>query len=255
MANEVKEAPIIPAGTENTVFGTRSFGQAVPLPTPKPQAEIQLPEPKTLPELDHEVGIELTPPPKTGTTFAELAEKKGFKSPDDLAKSYAELESKKGRLEMGLNELAALRTQPVQQPAPIEVKTENDAIRLVQQIVDQRMQSVVRPLEDKVQLQEFSRLNPDFQQYAGRIAQVVKENPNISWESAYKIAKFDTLQEQSKEAGKQEAYQTIAQKQASVVGQPRPQAQRNEQPLANMVADKNVPWKEVQRIMKERFSQ
>src|SRR3990167_10266514 len=37
---------------------------------------------------------------ETGTTFDELAKKKGWQNPDDMAKSYAELERHKTTVEM-----------------------------------------------------------------------------------------------------------------------------------------------------------
>jgi hypothetical protein len=238
MDNE-NNAPIIPAGTEPTVFGTTAFsGQAQNSPD-MGQSEANIPQTST----------NQAP---SRTSFEELAAKKGFQSADDLADAYRNLESQNTRVEMSLAELAKIRSTQSEQPSevPTQVETQDDAMKVVENIV----RRYTRPLEDKLQLSDLFNKNPDAQSYAGEMGRLVKENPGISWDVAYKAAKFDALDKQSRERGRQEAYQAIQQKQA-VAPQPVKAALNKEASLSDIVRDKSVPFKEIQRIMKERFSQ
>lgn len=251
MDNKQTAAPVIPLGTEsmhNAVYNpaNANSGQAASLPdTGKPESEVQ-------PELQSSPSNA-----PVGTTFEELAAKKGFKSADDLAAAYANLESQNKRVEMGLSELAKLRSESTQQPTEEptvdmnNVQSQEDALKVVEKIVRKH----TRPLEDQLALQNLFMKNPDAQQYAGDMARVVKENPGISWEVAYKAAKFDRVGSQAKEEGRKEAYQTIQKKQEVAVGAGKPTASRDNRPLDELIKDKGIPFTEVQRIMRERFSQ
>lgn len=245
MDNEQQSAPIIPAGTEKTVFGTTSFpasnnGQADGSPIADQSAENRQTSEGGAPD---------------GTTFDELAVKKGFSSPDDLARAYANLESQNKRVEMSLAELIKFREPQPEALADDALSSEvasqdEDAVKVVEKVVKR----ITRPLEDRLHLQELFYKNPDAAQYASEMGKLVKENPGISWDVAYKAAKFDALGNQSRLEGKQEAYQAIRQKEAVAVGSARPVSKETRQ-VDDLIRDKSIPFSEVQRIMKERFSQ
>ncbi len=245
MDNVPNAAPVIPQGTQPTIYGTASFqgnqGQAASMPNqakpePAPQQQETQPGQQNAPE---------------GITFQELAVKKGFKSPDDLAKAYSNLESHNKGVEMSLSD--ALRAR--QESLPAEelnqpVQTDEDALKVVEKIV----QRAVRPIKDELALSELMRQHPDVQQFAPAMAKLVKENPGISWEVAYKAAKFDHIGPQAKQEGQKEAYQAIQNKQTVAVGEPKATTKES-RPLDELVRDKNIPFIEVQRIMREKFSQ
>ena len=243
-------APIIPAGTESMHNATynplkaMNQGQAGVLPN----------EGKS--ESGEHVALQSSElNAHSWTTFDELAAKKGFKSADDLAAAYSNLESQNKRVEMSLSELVNSRIQS--QPAD-DVTTEELANAQSQEaalkIVEKVVKKFTRPLEDKLALQDLMAKNPDATQYAGEMAKLVKENPGIGWDVAYKAAKFDRLAGQAREEGKQQAYQTIQRKQALTTESPR-SATKDSKPMLDLIKDKNVPFREVQRIMKERFAQ
>ena len=237
-------APVIPSGTEPTVFGTASFqgnGQAATSPD-KGQSKSE--------SAQADPSSDASAP--QGTTFEELASKKGFKSADDLAAAYANLESQNKRVEMGFAELAKIRetTQSEFVPDVSNVQTPEDAQRIVEGIV----KKFTRPLEDKIALQDLFFKNPDAAQYAASMAKLVKDSPGMNWEHAYKVAKFDDVAKQATEKAKQEVYQAIQQKQAVATAPARASA-KDTRPLAELIKDKSIPFVEIQRIMKERFSQ
>ncbi len=241
MDNE-NNGPIIPAGTEkmyNSVYNPMT-GQPAVSPTNDKPAE-QAPQ----------TGEENAP---TGTTFDELAAKKGFKSPEDLAKAYMNLEAQNTKVTMSLADLAKSRDDAQTHIANessqnVRVETQDDAMKVVENIV----RKATRPLEDKLALQDLLLRNPDVKDYASEMAKVVKDNPGVTWETAYKAAKFDALQRTSVEKGRQEAYQTMQQKQSVNVAPARPKAS-NQQSLENLVKDRSIPFKELQKIMRERFN-
>lgn len=240
------EAPVIPAGTErmNNAAYNPLAGQANVSPDMGKQ------------ESQTETSVESKPAETlTETIYAELAAKKGFKTPDDLAKAYMNLETQNKRVEMGLSELAKLRNETQQsaelaEQIPAQVETQDDAMKVVERVV----KKVTRPLEDKLALQDLMLRVPDVKEYAAEMASVVKLNPSITWEAAYKVAKFDALQKTAREEGRKEAYQAVQQKQAASVASSKPRAS-NERALDDLIRDKGIPFKEVQRIMRERFRQ
>lgn len=243
-------APIVPAGTQPTAFGTASFtgdnqafrgvspannGQGLPMPAQAP-AQQAAPSVQEAPQ---------------GTTFAELAAKKGFKSVDDLANAYQNLESHSTKVTMTAADIikAVQEATPIAEPAPIvpqAVSQDQQAIKIVEAIVDAR----TKPLQERVALQDLFLKNPDAAQYASGIAQVVKENPGIKWEAAYKLAKFDAAQEQARQQGTQQAYQNMQTKVAAVAGTSVP-TQRSGPDVRNMIKDRSVPFSEITRVMKE----
>ena len=88
------------------------------------------------------------------------------------------------------------------------------------------------------------------------MANEVKKNPGITWDAAYRLAKFSELEKQSRESGKNEAYGDIQQKKQLVVdagksgGTPVTQGPSLGQ-LNALIADQKTPWPEVQRLVKE----
>jgi hypothetical protein len=250
MDNGQGVAPMIPAGTEPTVWGTKSFvgapnqGQAT-TPAQTGQSESVPTE-----------GVQSNPVNASqGTTFAELAAKKGFKSVEDLAAAYQNLESQNKKVEMSLAELVKLRdesfaaepviTQPVNQ-----VQSQDEAIKIVEGIA----RRTIRPLEDKLALQDLLLRQPDAQQFAVEMAAVIKQDPNVTWETAYKAAKFDVLNRQADALKQQQAQQVQELKQRASIGSTKSAANAPVKSLDDLVNDRTIPFAEVQRIMKERFT-
>ena len=243
-------APIIPAGTEsmhNAVYNPLpqvNRGQAAVLPSTDKSS------------FDERVAQQSseTDAPR-GTTFDDLAAKKGFKSADDLAAAYQNLESQNKRVEMSLSELVDSR---LQSPATDDVSPEELANAQSQEaalkIVEKVVRKFTRPLEDKLALQDLMAKNPDATQYASEMAKLVKNNPGIGWDVAYKAAKFDQLAVQARDEGRTEAYRGIQKKQAFTVEAPKAVV-KDSKPLLDLIKDRSVPFSEVSRIMKERFRQ
>ena len=253
-------APIIPAGTEKSVYGTasfvgnRPFAGSSPVPGAEGQAGV-MPNSGKSESAEYVTQQSGDSSALQGTTFDELAAKKGFKSADDLAAAYSNLESQNKRVEMSLSELVDSRTksQPAEDVSVEELQnaqSQEQALKIVEKVV----KKFTKPLEDKLALQDLFAKNTDAQQYAGEMAKLVKENPGISWDVAYKAAKFDRLGTQAREEGKRQAYQEINRKQILTTESPRSAIKENK-PLLDLIKDKNIPFHEVQRLMKTRFSQ
>jgi hypothetical protein len=187
-------------------------------------------------------------------TFEKLAQLKGFKSPDEMAKAYTESEKQKTRVEMGLSELLRIRGEssvPTEQEInPDSIRTSEDAVRVLDRVVQRHTQ----PLKDQLALQELFYQFPDAKKYATQMADVVKTNPGVSWEVAYKAAKFNDVAKEATAQGRTEAFKTLQQKQV-MVAQPAQPSQRDVRPIDDLIKDRSIPFAEVQRIMRERFSQ
>lgn len=238
-------APVIPAGTEPTVFGQTAFpGQALADQTGLP--EQGKPEGGQTPEL--------TPKAAGATTFEELAAKKGWQSPDELAAAYANLEAQNKRVEMSLSDVIKARQEAVvQEPETLDttgVETQEDAMKLLDKFVSKK----IRPLEDRLALQNLlmNKETADAGQYLDRMAAIVRKEPNISWETAYKTAKYDSLGSQEREQGRKEAYQSIEAKAGAAGIQAGPRAEGWTVPsLTEAIKTGKVTLTEARKIINE----
>lgn len=252
--DNASSAPVIPQGTNTqggvaynslqaSVAAVQNAGQAQSAPVVNSGSSQNAPE---------------------GTTFAELAQKKGFQTPDDLAKAYANLEYHNKKVEMTAADIikavqdapAPVVAQPVPQaPArpPVYAQPQQNPDEAALNIVKAIVQNEVKPLQQTVELQQLFLNNPDAKEYAEGIAKAVKENPGISWGNAYKIAKFDASQQQAETKGQQEAYQAIQQKQTVLAGSPSP-AVRATPDISSVIKDRNVPFREVDRMVREALA-
>lgn len=249
-------APLVPAGTESTVFGDTVY------PQKKGQASN---EPN---EGEQEAGenqqtnstMVVTSGEEQTITFEELAAKKGFKSPDDLAKSYAELERKRTKESMDHADLLRVKEEASRLPEPTKQVVDNlrtndpdlsqdEAVKIVERMIEKRL----APLREKMEIKEAFK-NPDDMKFASEVAKLVRNNPQIPWDIALDAVKH-RLQSVAglKESGRKEAYATIQQKQLaqspSIHAGPR-----KEVDVDRIIQDKSVPFSEVQKIMRERFA-
>jgi hypothetical protein len=95
--------------------------------------------------------------------------------------------------------------------------TYEESLKLVKDLIKQEVSGEVGKISKKIELDKAISDFPDFYKYAEQVKAKVKENPYITWEDAYKLAKFDVGQTEAKEIGRQEAYKTITKKQSANV--------------------------------------
>lgn len=127
---------------------------------------------------------------QAGTTFNDLAQKKGWQSADDMARSYAELEK---RFSSGERSPSPQIPQP--QPSQGGVQSEDR----------------LRKIEQRLEIEDLSRKYSDVPQFAEAILAKVKESPGILLEDAYKAVKFDAAQKEAREQGVEQGRQEGAQ--------------------------------------------
>lgn len=261
MDNVPQGAPIIPQGTGKTLYGSGSFnadgtpfagagkiGQAPSMPTVGKSEGVEAP---TVPQ---------EPAGTTPSAWDELAAKKGFQSPDELARAYQELEGRHTQVSQGLSELIKARMEgeaPAQAVTPQVLQSHEDpttteeALKVVENLISKK----VRPLQDRVELQDLFLARPDARDYAGEMAKIVKEHPGTPWELAYKAAKSDAVEAKARQAGRQEAQVVAQQKVAAQVGGTGSTTNAQQPSLNDIINDRSIPFLEVQRIVKERLSQ
>ena len=152
-------------------------------------------------------------------TFEQLAAKKGFKSADDLAKSYVNLESQNKRVEVTLADAIQARldtkTEVLKKEDIIEDldNVDNkDAVKIINRMIDKKVSMTQDILDYQLHLIQ----NPKDKEIAAEAIKVVKENPGIKWKTAFAAAKSTftgQTVEQAREDGKNEAYSNIEKKQ------------------------------------------
>lgn len=135
-----------------------------------------------------------------------------------------------------------------------EVPNFDKAVETVRQIIRQEVTPWRHEVTSQLQLQETMSKYPDFGQYVGSMKDVIAENPNISFEQAYKIAKFEDMQEAAFAKGKDEAYQDIEKKMSSRVESGRKvpgtgQPKSNYGTIEAMLRDGKIPLSEIKKML------
>lgn len=212
-------------------------GQA---PTAEPEA-VQ-PEPTQAGGEEPQTSSDAPVEDKAEVTFEELAKKKGYKSPDDLAKSYSNLEKRATKAEQGLSGLNkvedALRGDGgnvgetnVEASSPDENVLNDPTVkefeeRLTKKAKLEAKQEILDELAPDIastRVMKATQQYPDLPQYSDQIVDVFKKYPALrdsigGLVDAYKIAKGTSASQEisdAKEKGKAEAYQNQEVKQAS----------------------------------------
>lgn len=243
------DAPIIPAGTQRNLYGSTMAFAPTGEQTPAPTAQTR--EGETTPTAQ-------TDAPK-GTTFAELAAKKGFRDADALAAAYANLETSHTAKSMELSELVKVRQEGAratpqaqeraQQALEDKGYTPDEAITIVKKLI----QEEVAPVKEQLAIRETFR-NPDDMQHAPAVAELVRKNPTIPWDAALKLVKYDILAAKASEGEALKKSHTDNLRTQTQAGSPNNRMSR-EVNLDSIVRDKNIPFKEVQKMVREHFSQ
>jgi len=254
----VKDAegnPIVPTGTEEP--GTEAPKDKLARPAPDPSAA--QPQPVAMPDQKAPDQIQETAPQKAveeTITFDELAAKKGFKSPDDMAKSYQNLESQNTRVEVSLADAIKARNEGEvsnernEVESAMNAESTDDALKIVSRMIDKKVKAV----EDKQEYQLHLMANPDDQKHAAKAIDIVRENPGISWGTAFDAAKGrDTGQNLSaaREEGKQEAYDTKTAKEdvTDIHGGTTKELQMTPKMLIDGIKTGQIPLAEARKII------
>jgi hypothetical protein len=191
------------------------------------------------------------------TTFEELKAKKGFQSPDDLAKAYANLESHNKRVEM---KTADMEKQffPVESPRDIQPQSPaSQAIQESQQALNELrkfVQTEVEPLKkdfdqrlqtelSKIELRQVMKENTDFGKYATDVKELKTRYPAMSFTEAYSFAK--AMKGDSVAEAKSQAFQrgaSVAQRQVAAQVAPAKGASEDKIPAQDLLQGASKRW-------------
>lgn len=172
-----------------------------------------------------------------GTTFQELAAKKGWNSPDDLAKAYRELESHSTKVSQKASDLEK-EFFSKQESSPSQTLPDDAALQELDKFVNQRVSKEIQAIraefqdrEARRELREVMDKNQDFGKYAKDIKEIKTQYPNMSFNDALLFAKAQkgdlvkeatskAFQQKTETVQKQMAAQTVNPKQSkeSAVG-------------------------------------
>ena len=164
-----------------------------------------------------------------------------YKSPDELENAYQELQRHNTKVEM---ERAELRRSAPQAPDQTgQLLGDQEALSLLNRLIDDR----VRPLKEKAELNDMFTRFKDFGDYATKVADEIRKAPNLAWEQAYKIVKFDDRAKEAREEGKKEAYAKIDEKTRAAVAPPS--KKQPSRPIGEVVTDRSIPLKEIEKML------
>lgn len=193
----------------------------------------QSPEVQSVPTAPSEATVEVHTEteeqrPSDEASFDTLAAKKGFKTPDDLAKAYANLERQNTKTSMKAAELEKaffpqeVRTEAPQTPTGLKAETnaidelrdfgKREFVEPLKQEFDQRLKTEIAKLE----LRQTVKDNPDFAKYAEDVKELKTKHPSMSFSEAYTFAKAlkgDSLSEAKAQAyseGAKVGYKQVA---------------------------------------------
>lgn len=172
---------------------------------------------------------------ETGITFDELAQKKGFKSADDLAKAYSNLESQNKKVEMDRADL-------------MKARGGSEAPKGAQVTPNQLLEKEVRAIKERVEINELFGKYGDAKEYAKQMAEHIKKHPNATWEQAYRFVKFDDLAKTSKQEGRREAYENIDKKKQVEAEKPAPRS-TGKKDLDTLIKDRSVSLADIEKLL------
>jgi hypothetical protein len=109
----------------------------------------------------------------------------------------------------------------------------------------------LQALKDKVELNEVKAKYPDMDNYAKKMAEFIRKEPHASWETAYKSVKFDDLENNARQEGREEAYQNIEQKKKASGESPSTHKMppSNLSKVETMLASKNTSLSDIEKML------
>jgi hypothetical protein len=110
-------------------------------------------------------------------------------------------------------ELVSAKAQKPEEPEAAPEAGVEEALR----IVDGRIKSRLDELKSELELKETAARFPDFYRFADEIKELVKETPGLSWDTAYKAAKVESVGAEAARAGAAAAERKQAEKRAAAV--------------------------------------
>lgn len=176
--------------------GVDPKGQSAPVEqVPAVQSEATTP---TVPPVESPTE---TPKPFDETSFEAIASKKGFKSPDDLAKAYANLERQTTRVSQKAADYEKVFfSQPQEQKQEVyampNLTDETKALDELDKFVNERTQKAISQAElkfrtelAKIELNQVIEKTPDFGDYVTEVKELKTKYPEMSFRDAYTFAK------------------------------------------------------------------
>lgn len=142
--------------------------------------------------------------PEYGQAFKELAEKKGFKTPDDLVRSYKALESRSTKSEQAKSQLEQQVEQMKQLKDTGQLNTEQEqALAVLESTIDKVLSKKLAPIQEIIGVQKVDRMIGDLQaihpEFKGAIVDetldLMMSNKSLSMEDAYKLASWDSVRQ------------------------------------------------------------
>ena len=174
------------------------------------------------------------------SAFAELAKKKGFKSADELAKAYAELEAQNKKVEMDRAEL--LKARNVTPEPKKDESLDKAALR--------RIEERQKLIDEKMEIQDVFQKHPDAQKYINEMKEYATAHPTIPWETVYRQVSYDDRVKEAKEQGREEAYKNIKKKES---GTERASIKiEDKEDVAKMLHDKKVSLTDIEKMLPHR---
>lgn len=174
-------------------------------------------------------------PPLEYTGDEPVTETPAVEQTPEVGESQPQIMIPKPRFDEVNNALKEARTKLA------EVKTPD--LTNVESIIEQKL----APFKVQLETEQVLRQHSDFPEFADTAVNLIKENPSLSLENAYRLAKFEHLESKAKEEGKTEAYQTIEKKADLQFEQTtRKTVQR---PVEDLVRDKTVPLSEIAKML------
>lgn len=151
--------------------------------------------------------------PDYGQAFKDLAEKKGFKSVDDLVRSYKAAESRSTKAEQARAALEQKLEQANAMKDAGELNTEQEqALRVLESTIDKVLSKKLAPIQEIVGVQKVDRMIADLQSlhpdFTGAVVDetldIMMSNKSLSMEDAYKLASWEQVKNAGQSTAKRE---------------------------------------------------
>jgi hypothetical protein len=172
-----------------------------------------------------------------------------FKSQEDLANAYKELESHSKKVEMDKADLDKFvkeaygdaETQPKTEQEKATPEAPKGSIEELKPHLAGVIEQMMTPAIAKIETQHMvDKYGEDFKANASKVASAKRENPSLSLEDAYKLVTYDSVATRSESKGVEKASQTAEQKVKAQVESTKPSGAVTSSSIEDAVRDPNV---------------
>lgn len=184
---------------------------------------------------------------------ASEPESKENKLPHSRVKEMTEKSFSEG-YEKAMSELLDSEQPAVEEAkANVDKAETSDERAEAMKVLEDSIKKVVNPFFMKQEVKEFLEKNPDAVKYTDQIKAARANNPNLSWNDAYKLASFDDKMKSAETRGVERGESGAAAKEAATTEKPAATPPKISKSLEEQISSKKTSIDDARALIEEQL--